>query len=433
MRICCAAALLLLAGAVRPLAPVRGELPAKAKDDKGELHVVGIYEGFTKTDGKLHGGKARVLLDRPKQRVTLVLVTYDRVTWEVSVGADTKLERVILGGADRADVKGLPAGVEVVEGFRGSKDATVPFCAYTTEAPEYHRLLEGLADKFGHKRLASFTGTYRAKADALIEVNTVQAEDRLSVDYPVPAPAAHLPKLSFSAVHSTFGKHPHEVSRSFGEFTLTGPKADTLKPLPRNVSRVVYDPVGKKHYGIARHALAEIDFEKQEATEIDIGFAVPKISWPNNVTFDTKRNRVLLTTSGGGGILYSYTPKTGKWEALAEKPPAVVTYHPKTDALYGLKGDLRGLDPVELQELNAAGIVVNSVKLDGAFLPGTLTTGPGVTGVQMSAAGDKLVLLLTPGERLNSSGQPSKWSYTYLVDQKTGKAQLTHKGMVGEK
>ncbi|MCI0705597.1 MAG: hypothetical protein L0241_31440, partial [Planctomycetia bacterium] len=31
--------------------------PAKEKQNKDrEVHVVGIYEGYTKTDGKIHGG-----------------------------------------------------------------------------------------------------------------------------------------------------------------------------------------------------------------------------------------------------------------------------------------------------------------------------------------------------------------------------------------
>ncbi len=445
MRVCCAivlfaAGLVFAAGA--PSSPARTDdkpkadppVNAKDKDDKDrELHVVGIYEGFTKTDGKLHGGKARVLLDRPKKSVTLVLVSHTPVTWEVGVGKDTKLDKVILGGGGKSAVKGLPEKVEVVEAFRGSKTPTLPFYAYTLDAPGFRPLVDALAESTGQKKLASFTGLYRANADGLFEVTDVQADDRLSADYPLPAPADKLPKLSFLANYGVPGNLPHEMSRSFGEFTLTGPNRDSLKPLPDHVSRVTYDPAGKKHYGIFRHKLAEIDMEKKKVKEIDTGLDVPEISWPANVSFDTKRGRVLLTTSGGGGILYAYTPKTEKWEALTEKPPWLVTYHPKNDTLYGLKGDVFGRGMPELQELNAEGAVVESTKLDGPFLPGMFSVGPGVVGMQLIAADDKLVLLISPGEnRGGSEAPPSKLTYTYLIDPATGKAQLVHKGKVGK-
>lgn len=221
------------------------------------------------------------------------------------------------------------------------------------------------------------------------------------------------------------------MTRSFGEFTLAGPKADTFKPLPDGVARMTYDPTDKKYYGIADHGLAVVDPEKKEKKKyekLDPGLDVPKISWPSGVTFDTKRNRVLLITSGGPGYLYSYTPKTGKWEALAERPPAVITYHPKNDMLYGLKGN----DDRILQHIDNKGEVTSTVKLDGEFVPGLLGLGPGVTGVQLIPADDKLILLVAPTDRFGGEGMASKWSYMYLIDPKTGKAQLVWKEKVGK-
>jgi hypothetical protein len=158
---------------------------------------------------------------------------------------------------------------------------------------------------------------------------------------------------------------------------------------------------------------------------------VPEISWPSDVTFDTKRDRLMLITSGGGGYLYAYYPKTGKWEALAEKPPQVFAYHPKDDVIYGLKTDF-GRTGTELQQINAKGAVVTSVKIDGPFLPGVLNVGPGVSGLQLIAADDKLVLLINPVNRFGSEVPAQKWSYMYLIDPKTGKAQLVWKEKVGK-
>jgi hypothetical protein len=222
------------------------------------------------------------------------------------------------------------------------------------------------------------------------------------------------------------------VVRSFGEFTASGPKADSLKPLPDHVGRVAFDPNGKQYYGVYRHTLAAIDMDRQKATSIDTGLDVPEINWPSDVAFDTKRERVLLTTFGGGGYLYAYTPKTGKWEVLAEKPAHWLAYDAKNDTLYGLKAGHRG-EGAELQQLNAKGAVVSSVNLDGAFAPGVLEMGPGGAGVQLIAADDKLVLLCSPVGRLGGEGPSPKWSFIYIVDPKTGKAQLVWKDKVAAK
>ena len=113
-----------------------------------------------------------------------------------------------------------------------------------------------------------------------------------------------------------------------------------------------------------------------------------------------------------------------KWSVLVEKYfLTALTYHPKDDTLYALKYDFDG----ELQHINEKGAVVKTVKLDGPIPPGLIGHQPGVTGVQLIPAGDKLVLLVAPAGVRTSEGAGPKWSYIYLVDPKTGKALLTWK------
>ena len=151
----------------------------------------------------------------------------------------------------------------------------------------------------------------------------------------------------------------------------------------------------------------------------------------SDITYDTAAP-VILISSGGPGYLYSYHPGTKTWEALADRPPQVITYHAKNDVLYGMKSDIRGTG-TELREINAKGAVVNTVKIDGQFVPGTLSVGPGVSGLQLVAADDKLVLLISPADRFGGSEVPApKWSYIYVIDPKTGKAELAWKEKVGK-
>jgi len=115
------------------------------------------------------------------------------------------------------------------------------------------------------------------------------------------------PAVLFTAT----GKYPDQVSAAYGDFTLAGPKADALKPLPRGIRHVAYDPVGKQLYGITNHELCRLDLAKGEGSEIAFPADLPRLSWPSGIAFDTKRERVVVAGGGAVGSLYSFTPKTG--------------------------------------------------------------------------------------------------------------------------
>lgn len=250
--------------------------PAAKEADKSdrELHVVGLYEGFTKSDGKIHGGKALVTVNRPGKTVTLVLTSHTPVTWEVTLDKDTKLAKVILGGSKVAAVKGLPEKVEVVEAFRTAKNPELPFYLYKVDAPQLRGLVDTL-DRMANQQITSFTGQYRAEPETPIVIDQVQKDERFSPDFPKVVPLDKLPKLTFQANHYTPGERVFDESRAYGEFTLGGPNLKTLQPLPDRVARMTYDPVGKKYYGIANHGVAEIDLEKKKVTKLEPGLDVP--------------------------------------------------------------------------------------------------------------------------------------------------------------
>lgn len=227
-------------------------------------------------------------------------------------------------------------------------------------------------------------------------------------------PADPAPELTFSAVLFTAtGKYPHEVSASYGDFTLAGPKADSLKPLPKRVRHVADDPASKHLYGISNHDVYQIDLKKGETAEMKLPAEIPKLSWPCGIAFDTKRERVIVVTLGGVGHMYSFTPKTGKWTLISEMDNldmAALTYDAKADRLYGLFLSFGGDKPT-VGVFNANGAVVETIVLSDSAFPAKLAQGPVGPPVQLVVVGEELAIVTE--DRI------------FAIDLKTKKVKVT--------
>lgn len=81
-------------------------LGAGASRAEPEVHVVGIYEGVEKTDGRIHGPEARVLVDRPGSETVLIPGAYGATRWFVDTAPGTEVTRIIVNGhkSDRSEV-----------------------------------------------------------------------------------------------------------------------------------------------------------------------------------------------------------------------------------------------------------------------------------------------------------------------------------------
>ena len=403
--------------------------PETKSEAERELHAIGIYEGVEKTGNEIHGGRATVTVNRPGKMVTLVLTSYEPVTWEVKLAGDTKVEEVILGGYGPQAVKGVPENF-VIKAFRGGMSAKYLYADYKIDSARFRSFVEQLAE-FSKLPLSSFQGSYAYRHESPLVIDRVQDDPRLSIDYPKVTPLAELPDLKFSAVHySATGDRIRGRAASYGDFTLGGPIIDSLKPLPAGIQRVAYDPDAKQYYGIGMHEVCEVDLQNQTATKMELGLDVPRLSWPFDLTFDTKRKRMLLVSLHGRGYLYAYEPAMKKWSALADRLQiAAMAYHPKHDSLYAitLQFGEEGGRPT-LSQFNPQGALVNSTKLGDPIVPGSLTSrGPGASA-QLIAADDYLVLITSPSQYGGGGGEGGpKKSAMYLIDPKTEKVLLTWK------
>jgi hypothetical protein len=160
---------------------------------------------------------------------------------------------------------------------------------------------------------------------------------------PAAGQPAKEPGSTFKAVlHQTNGGLPRGAL--YGDFTSEGPVANTLVPLPDNVGEVVSDSTGKLLFAMGGHELYQLDLANKKATRI-VAKGVPEISWAMGLSYDTKRQRVLMATLGGEGFLYAYDPKSEAWSVVGSLNNVDVTaiaYLESLDRVFAIASDRAG-------------------------------------------------------------------------------------------
>jgi hypothetical protein len=134
------------------------------------------------------------------------------------------------------------------------------------------------------------------------------------------------------------------------------------------------------------------------------------LSWPTGLTFDTTRNRLILSNLGGEGFLYSYTPETDRWTRLASLQGVdfhALTYSAANDTLYALSSG-------RILRYTPEGRPAGQIRLDP-----TLPSGLDERQSQLIATGDKLVLLTQPIADPLDPRLPALMR-SYVIDPATG-------------
>jgi hypothetical protein len=139
----------------------------------------------------------------------------------------------------------------------------------------------------------------------------------------------------------TFYSVDHAVTNHSAPFVKhysmdSEPQTDVLLPAMRLVS----GPDRRQYYGVWHQKTYVMDSQARVVSEwIPTGAAIPPLSWPMSVTYDTKRDRALLVSFGGEGFLYAYNPHDQSWKVVASmqnRDVKALVYHAPEDALYAL-------------------------------------------------------------------------------------------------
>lgn len=164
---------------------------------------------------------------------------------------------------------------------------------------------------------------------------------------------SELPTTTFSAVQPRPGRR----ESLFGDFTFAGP-VGPLTPLPFRITKAV---VNGTAFGISHHDAFEFTLGSSTASMLQPS-DVPELSWTTGITFDSLRERILISTLGGEGFLYALDPNTRDWSvvnSLNQIDLTAIAFSASRDRVFGVESRSH----FSLHEYSAAGELLESQHL----------------------------------------------------------------------
>ncbi len=276
-----------------------------------EVHVIAVENGF-QPDDYLAWPEVHVLVERPGQAVSLVLLDGGEVHWRVEASSGTIISEIVRSGPNAEDSKvslfGIPMGGVQIPGLPR------PF---QPVGRDFRTLVDSLTERFETGRIHSFQGMYQAdakpvKVDHVDTTTAGLARNYLSQQL---GESDDLPEEIRNWIESGGANDGLAVIFDSGGVSLTGPTGTRRFPATSDIPDIllptasVYDPGSQMIYGI---------------------------------------------TFGGEGYLYSVDVQTGEWAVVAnmdEYDAAGLLYDPEnrqliTTGAFSRPGDIRvfGLD-----------------------------------------------------------------------------------------
>ena len=358
---------------------LRGQSKAEPKA-KPQLHLVGAYSA---------NGTVVELTPQPAP-VILVLCSYERAQWTIRAAEGVKVERIIIGGYHTQSAKASPQGVPL-ETY-SYDDKTNGFYTYGVESDGHTQAMNRIKELTGMEP-TTFQQAPRPGGPPVVVgdtnhvwlVQSVVAElDELlqgAMNERRAARRKALERLTFFAPYRTgsAGQAPHQRGRlQYGKFTIRGPMPQTLLDVPDRMEQVAADPVSGDWYLRRGDEIRHINGKTGESTVLAWDGDLPRLSWPSGIAFDTLRQRLLLTSFGGGGYLYAYAVGQKKWSVICK--PGLSTnamlYVPSEDAIYAVNLSLGGEGVQYVRKFNGHGALIESYRLPTPIRGGQMPRGP---------------------------------------------------------
>lgn len=373
----------------------------------------------------------------------LVLSAYEASQWKLEVSEGVPLKRVIASGYHRQSVVGVPKDIPVE--IYSHDDGQPFFATYAPEAEGYAAAVRRIRELTGQE-IVTFLGRYEGRV-ATIVLGRENAMWRLkAVRYELESAlreasaenldprVARIAHLKFKALH--FEAPPPQAglpragqsAAQPAEFTIRGPLADSIHPRGFASLELLADPKSGTHFGRDAHSLMRFDPASGETTQLKPGAGVPRPSWLTALALDTRRHRLVISsTDGGRGYLHAYDIEKETW-SLIHRPgleSAALVYAPEEDAFYALSTPKFGGEDfkADLMKLNGHCAFVRSVPLREPPTGLALLGHPDRLPPQLRYVGGYLALIYQKSLDRDGNGQPlpQAWETEIrLIDPATG-------------
>ena len=217
-----------------------------------EVHVVAVGDGY-QTEDFYALPEARVLVDRPGQDVSLVLLDGGEMHWKVEATAGTIISEIVRSGPRPEYSKVSLSGIPMV----GVQVPGLPL-VFHSWGRDFRTLVDTLTEKFGTERINSFQGAYQVHEESVRVDHVDTTTAGLSRGYlsQLLGVSDDLPPELRNWIENGAGNDDFALSFDESGISLTGPTGTRRFPATSHVPDIllpvagVYDPGSQMIYCI---------------------------------------------------------------------------------------------------------------------------------------------------------------------------------------
>jgi hypothetical protein len=343
---------------------------AIAPSSSVEMHIVSFYEGFGATSTT--PGTANVHVNRPGSAVALILNAYDPIAWNITVDPATALVAVISYSYEPQTISGTGNALTLQLSYTNNNDGDYFGAPNDDTDPEARfRAFRWVWESFGSLP-NTFIGDYTAPAGSL-EVGSGNPDWATAYLANEAATASLIFCGGTRARLQSFFRGASFLpllTPAFGQpgaptVVLATPlgierQLVTLQPRTTDIAIGNLPMVFSLHNG--RPSL--LDLTTFTSSPLPTSPNVTPFSSVGAISFDSNRNRLWVSSRGGGGVMYQFDPTSFQWTELANpnpEGPSAMAFHPTYDAHFGLRVDRYETQPNILNRYDLQGNIATTV------------------------------------------------------------------------
>ncbi len=264
--------------------------PPRQLADRAEVIFVSGYE----PERNLDRGKVKVKVDRPYQKVLLVLSSYEGINWQVEASANTQIAGILYNSYHPSTIITSLDSTEVFP-------VELPY-SYETANKNFVAALQQLNRWFDVQGVDGFRGHYYLPGE--IEISQLDASD---------------PSL-------TLAGYPIEKSTNNSKFVFYDRNYEPIELTTKEINNksqklasivgqrgVAISPNHQQIYEITDKGIKISDRASGKQQICDLPDDFPQLSWATDIAYDSKRDLVSLVSFGGEGYFYRFDVKSRRW------------------------------------------------------------------------------------------------------------------------